>query len=99
MAGQEQPEQVTMGRQSAERPALGEVVEALASASDGLGREETGAPRRRLPSATALAQMIEDLRSVLFPGYFGAPATTHEGVRFHIGATLDRVLHTRPTSR
>jgi serine O-acetyltransferase len=94
MAGQERPGHVTVERQGAERPALGEVVDALAGASDGLAREETGALRRRLPSPTALAQMIEDLRSVLFPGYFGASATTHESVRFYIGATLDRVLRT-----
>jgi serine O-acetyltransferase len=34
---------------------------------------------------------MDSLRSVLFPGYFGPSELSEEGVRFHIGATLDRV--------
>jgi serine O-acetyltransferase len=77
------------------RPAaleLSPVVEALC--------EESGAPmrssaaehcRRKLPSRDLLGELVEALRSVLFPGYFGAQDLTEETMRFQVGATLDRV--------
>jgi serine O-acetyltransferase len=37
------------------------------------------------------AEIIDGLRSVLFPGYFGPAELTDETMRFHVGATLDRV--------
>jgi serine O-acetyltransferase len=37
-------------------------------------------------------QAAEDLRSALFPGYFSAQDLNVENMRFHVGATLDRVL-------
>jgi len=71
--------------------ALGPVVEALC--------EQSGAPmraspaehcRRKLPSRDLLADLVEALRSVLFPGYFGPQDLTEETMRFQVGATLDR---------
>ncbi len=44
-----------------------------------------------LPSRSAVSQIAEDLRAVLFPGYFGSPEAGGDHVRFHIGATLDFV--------
>ncbi len=75
----------------AEAQSLYVVVEELAGAADGLAREDEGGLRRQLPSPAALAELIEDLRSVLFPGYFGASPVRHESLRFHLGAALDRV--------
>jgi len=47
-----------------------------------------------VPSRQDLTVMVEDLRSVLFPGFFGSSQPTEEGLHFHIGATLDRVRRT-----
>jgi len=38
-----------------------------------------------------LAAAAEDLRSALFPGYYGPSDLNEENMRFHVGATLDRV--------
>ncbi|NMB75591.1 MAG: serine acetyltransferase [Myxococcales bacterium] len=50
--------------------------------------------RFALPSPAAVVEMVEALRQVLFPGYFGPSDLTDEAMRFHVGATLDRVLQT-----
>ncbi|MFH1725195.1 MAG: serine O-acetyltransferase EpsC [Elusimicrobiota bacterium] len=49
---------------------------------------------RSLPSRDAVIDMVEGLRSVLFPGFFGASQSAGESVRFYVGATLDRVQRT-----
>jgi serine O-acetyltransferase len=49
--------------------------------------------RHEFPSRVSLIQLVEELRSVLFPGYFGPSELSSESVRFHLGAALDRVLH------
>ena len=47
--------------------------------------------RRKLPSRDLLVEQVEQLRTVLFPGYFGVQDLTEESMRFHVGSTLDRV--------
>ncbi len=48
-----------------------------------------------LPSREALAWVVDELRSVLFPGYVGGRVTGgSDALAFHIGATLDRALVT-----
>jgi len=49
--------------------------------------------RANLPSRDAVVQIVEDLRSVLFPGYFGTSDVRAEALHFFIGATLERALH------
>ncbi len=74
-------------------PELGDVVDALCAASYGLTRSGLrGEQRHVLPSRDVLVTIIEDLRSVLFPGYFGNSELTQENIRFHVGSTLDMVL-------
>ena len=69
------------------------VVDALCKAANGMSRaSRKGRAERALPSRDTLVAIVEDLRSVLFPGYFGVSELTEENVRFHVGATLDRVL-------
>ena len=46
-----------------------------------------------LPSRDIIAGIIEDLRSVLFPGYFGVSEVSGESMRFHVGSTLDQISH------
>jgi len=67
------------------------VIEALADASTALTEMPLG--RREFPSRTALAALVEDLRALLFPGYFGASELKAETLRYHLGARMDRVLH------
>jgi serine O-acetyltransferase len=47
-----------------------------------------------MPSVQALEGIIQDLRAVLFPGYYGNSEVTPETMRYHVGATLDRVRRT-----
>jgi len=49
--------------------------------------------RQEFPSRAAVVEVVESLRSVLFPGYFGPSELTAETLRYHVGATLDQVLH------
>jgi serine O-acetyltransferase len=44
-----------------------------------------------LPSRDAVIEIVELLRSVLFPGYFGNSELTPDNAAFHLGSTLDRV--------
>ncbi|HCZ32592.1 MAG TPA: serine acetyltransferase [Holophagaceae bacterium] len=67
------------------------VVEALAEASTALTDMPLG--RREFPSRTAVAALVEELRALLFPGYFGASELKAETLRYHLGARMDRVLH------
>jgi serine O-acetyltransferase len=75
-------------------PSLGKVVEALCTASETLTTSPQ-APhiRREFPSRTAIYELVEDMRSVLFPGFFGPSELTGETLRYHVGATLDKILH------
>lgn len=70
-------------------PALAEVVEALCQ-TDLRPSRHPGCPSL-MPSAERLHEIMEALRTVLFPGYFGTPDLTPTTMRFHVGATLDRV--------
>ena len=72
-------------------PDLHAVIEALAEASTALTEMPLG--RREFPSRTAVAMLVEELRALLFPGYFGASDLTAETLRYHLGARVDRVLH------
>jgi len=40
-----------------------------------------------------LADIVESIRAVLFPGYYGALELVDSSVRFHVGSTLDRMRH------
>jgi serine O-acetyltransferase len=76
---------------AASEPDLHAVVEALAEASTTWTEMPLG--RREFPSRTALAGLVEELRALLFPGYFGTSELKAETLRFHLGASMDRVLH------
>ena len=73
---------------------LSPIVEKLRAHSQGLTR--AGAFNRwarLLPSRKVLLEVVERLRGVLFPLYFGVSNVSEEALRFHLGATLD---HLRP---
>ena len=75
-----------------EATALTSIVESLCAANDGLvWSKRKDRCRRGLPSRDALIEIVEALRSVLFPGYFGTSDLNDESMLFYVGATLDRV--------
>ncbi len=49
------------------------------------------AQNQALPSRQAVAEAVEILRSVVFPGYFGFSDLHEENLQFHIGYQLDHV--------
>lgn len=51
-----------------------------------------GGHDQALPSPASIVRITEDLRSVLFPGYFGISELDMCSIGFHVGSTLDRVL-------
>ncbi len=71
-----------------EKDDLEPVVNALGAPIEGAKAGLTGHP---LPSRDAVIGTVEELRSVLFPGYFGTSHLARENVRYHIGSCLDRV--------
>lgn len=73
------------------KPSLDHIVKALADSKNLVFSTETR-PRcaQPLPSRDAIIDVIESLRTTLFPGYFGLSELTEESRHFHIGATLDR---------
>jgi serine O-acetyltransferase len=44
-----------------------------------------------LPSRARIVEMLEEIRQVLFPGYFGRKGLTSENVRYHLGNLLMRL--------
>jgi serine O-acetyltransferase len=45
-----------------------------------------------LPSRHIVIECIDELRAVLFPGYFGYREFRDDTLRFHVGARLDKVM-------
>ena len=43
-----------------------------------------------LPSRDAVIEIVEALRSVIFPGYFGTADLREENLHYYVGATLER---------
>jgi len=71
---------------------LGSVVDQLCTANSTLVRHSDRVPcAEPLPSRDVVHGVVESLRSVLFPGFFGTAEIKPETLRFHLGHTLDRV--------
>lgn len=72
---------------------LTRIVEELCARCNGDENSVLRGPRKQpLPSRKAIEDIIEDLRSALFPGYFGTAELSNTSMHFHVGSTLDRVL-------
>ena len=68
------------------------LVESLCSLKNG----STAGMKKRwqeqaLPSRQTIGEIIESLRAVLFPGYFGFSELKAESLRFHVGSALDHI--------
>lgn len=48
-------------------------------------------PERRLPSRAAVVRILENLCSVLYPGFYGVQHLTPENVEYHVGALVDDI--------
>lgn len=46
-----------------------------------------------LPSRDVVYQIVEELRAVMFPGYFGFADLNLKSVKYHIGAIVDRIQY------
>jgi len=77
---------------SVEEKQLASLVAELCESGGGLRLPmDECANRRPLPSRDAVVDIVEALRTVLFPGYFGPSELTDDNIAFHVGSTLDRV--------
>ncbi len=47
--------------------------------------------QRFLPSRGRIIEMLEEVRQLLFPGYFGRKALTEENIKYHVGSLLPRL--------
>ena len=71
---------------------LAALVAALCEANGNLQPPAGGcADRQPLPSRDVVIEIVELLRAVLFPGYFGTSELTADNTAFHLGSTLDRI--------
>jgi len=46
----------------------------------------------QLPSRDAVAEMIELIRTLMFPGFFGSPDVSRDNITHHVQITLGRVI-------
>ncbi|MFH2010432.1 MAG: serine O-acetyltransferase EpsC [bacterium] len=77
---------------SAVSSGFGALVDNLSAPVPNMPLQVLKGPRREpLPSRDMIIQIVTELRSVLFPGYFGNAELSADSTRFHIGSTLDRV--------
>jgi len=68
------------------------LVDAICQAVGNVDRPTGDCARKRpFPSRDDVVVIVEALRSVMFPGHFGASELTADNMSFHIGSTLDRV--------
>ena len=78
------------GRVRCARVSIGEVVERLCASPAVTARRAAGVGFEP-PSRPVLIDVLEGLRSALFPGYFGLVQMT-EGLSFHVGSILEEKL-------
>ncbi len=66
------------------------LVEALCTPGGTVGARKWW-QNQPLPSRRAVGTVVESLRAVLFPGYFGFSDHGQESIRFHVGSALDHI--------
>ena len=70
---------------------LADVVALLVESGDKGPRSHRSAGEAPMPSVEILRSIVEDLRCVLFPGYFGPSDITPDTMPYYIGSTLDQL--------
>ena len=48
---------------------------------------------RRLPSITCLHEIIDRIRAIVFPGYYGNPMVNEDSLLYHTGVHVDNLCH------
>jgi serine O-acetyltransferase len=69
---------------------LGPIVEELCRGAGGTTFGAAG--KVTLPSREVVIQIVEDVRAVLFPGYFGTNDLNAQSLHYFVGATLARAM-------
>ena len=86
-------ERLPPGASDASAWSLAPVVDALcAENADLLRGRRRKFGRHALPSREVLTGVMDDLRAALFPGHYGAPDLSDEGMRYYVGHTLDAAI-------
>ncbi len=70
---------------------LADVVALLVESGDSGPASHRYSEEMPMPSVDILSKIVESLRSVLFPGYYGPSEITPDTMPYYIGSTLDRV--------
>ncbi len=78
---------------SADNSSITAVVSRLISANQELAfhGQSTNTCKVELPSRVSCLKIMQQLRSILFPGYFHLSEFSDEGIGFHVGAILDLI--------
>jgi serine O-acetyltransferase len=72
---------------------LAEIVNELCLHCNESGMNGLSSPKPMpLPKRDEIIKIVEELRSVLFPGYFGTSNINMENMKFHVGSALDHLL-------
>ena len=66
-------------------------VEALSEAESLKGLFHQHRDGNPLPSGTALEEIIQLSRSILFPGFYGNSSVNMKTIRYHIGVNVERL--------
>jgi serine O-acetyltransferase len=67
------------------------LVEALCSQGNAVAGTRKRLQSQALPSRRVIGTVVESLRAVLFPGYFGFSDHGQESICFHVGSALDHL--------
>lgn len=73
-------------------PELDSVVEELCSPGSLDAVWHRPAMGAAMPSLSALKEIMERIRAVIFPGYFGTIRVRRESMRYHLAANLDSIF-------
>ena len=78
---------------STDNSSITAVVNRLVAAGQGLSfhAQSANACKVELPSRSSCLKIMQQLRSILFPGYFHLSEFSDEGIGFHLGAILDLI--------
>lgn len=69
---------------------LDRLTQAILASYDSDGRTQR-VGKEFLPSRGRIVEILEQVRQVLFPGFFGPKRLTSENVKFHVGTLLSRL--------